>query len=202
MTEIPTATCIYCTERPADGEDKHCAKCRAEQASQSLINNLTDALENFLDDRWAPHRHGYRPSYYLTRPAFDDATFDRIEAAYNQIVAGARQLIDWPWASRWRCIPACGGSHPHASWASSRESSGDTPTTKTRATRPGGSCSKTGNAYEESNHDDRNPVHHRRFQEVCVRQGAVPGVASSRDDRRLHDRSRQMKTRCITNSTS
>jgi hypothetical protein len=47
-----------------------------------------------LDDWWAPHRYGQRPSYYLTEPAFDDATYREIEAAYNQVVAGTKRLIE------------------------------------------------------------------------------------------------------------
>lgn len=94
MTETTAITCYYCKKEPADGEDRFCSVCRAEDACQSLTERLTDALENFLDNRWAPHRYGQRPSYYLKEPAFEDATYREIEAAYNQVVAGTKRLIE------------------------------------------------------------------------------------------------------------
>lgn len=94
MTELTTTTCCYCKKEPADGEDRFCSKCRDEDACQGLTERLTDAQENFLDDRWAPHRYGERPSYYLDAPAFDDLTLCDIVAARNQVVAGTQRLIE------------------------------------------------------------------------------------------------------------
>lgn len=59
--------CMYCKKMPADGEDRCCATCRGENACQDLTERLTKVLENFFDDRWAPHRYGQRPG--TTSPA-------------------------------------------------------------------------------------------------------------------------------------
>ena len=71
-----------------------CDPCRAIWICDRLCDNLTDALENFLDDRWAPHRSGERPSYYLDAPTFDNLTLCDIVAAYNQSVSGTQRLIE------------------------------------------------------------------------------------------------------------
>jgi hypothetical protein len=71
-----------------------CTLSRAEDACQGLTERLTDALENFLDDRWVPHRSGERPSYYLDAPTFDNLTLCDIVAAYNQSVSGTQRLIE------------------------------------------------------------------------------------------------------------
>ena len=63
----------------------------------SLTQTLTDALENFLDDRWFPHKAGYsRPSYYRDAPDFDNplACEATIAGAYHQVVVGVQQLIE------------------------------------------------------------------------------------------------------------
>ena len=80
-----------------DGLDKMCSPCRAEDACIILCETLTDALENFLDDRWFPHEAGKRPAYYRHAPDFgsDPRTYEaEIAAAHHQIVAGVQQLIE------------------------------------------------------------------------------------------------------------
>jgi hypothetical protein len=63
-----------------------------------LTEVLTNALENFLDDRWFPHKAGYsRPSYYRDAPDFPGnpwAYEAKIAEAYQQIVTGVQQLIE------------------------------------------------------------------------------------------------------------
>ena len=90
--------CHYCKKNPADGRDGMCTPCRAEDACISLTETLTDALENFLDDRWFPHEFGYlRPAYYRDAPDFagDPWVYEaKIAGAYQQIVTGAQQLIE------------------------------------------------------------------------------------------------------------
>jgi len=94
--DVVTAACRFC-ESQADGLDRLCTPCRAESACTGLTDDLTDALENFLDARWSPHKYGYRPAYYLDAPAFggDPLAYDaEIAAACQQIAAGAKQLIE------------------------------------------------------------------------------------------------------------
>jgi hypothetical protein len=70
-----TATCRFC-ESQADGLDRLCTPCRAESACTGLSDDLTDALENFLDARWSPHQFGLPPpAYYLDAPAFGGDSF-------------------------------------------------------------------------------------------------------------------------------
>ena len=51
---------------------------------------------NFFDARWAPHRFGsLRPAYYLDAPDFnDESVYGEIVAAYDQVVAAAKRLIE------------------------------------------------------------------------------------------------------------
>jgi hypothetical protein len=90
----PPTECIHC-KRPADGLDGFCSRCRAEDACQDFVENLTNAMEPFLDTRFAPHRHGWpRPAYYLDRPDFEnDTDLAEIQAGYDLIAAGAQKLI-------------------------------------------------------------------------------------------------------------
>ena len=63
----------------------------------SLTETLTDALENFLDDRWFPHKAGdcaavvYRHAPDFDNPLACEAT---IAGAYHQVVVGVQQLIE------------------------------------------------------------------------------------------------------------
>jgi hypothetical protein len=94
--DVVTAACRFC-EGQADGLDRLCTPCRAESACTGLAEDLTDALEEFLDARWSPHEYGRRPAYYLDAPAFggDPLVYDaKIAAACQQIAAGAKQLIE------------------------------------------------------------------------------------------------------------
>lgn len=85
---VPRPPCRDCT-KPADGLDRLCTPCRAESACHSLTETLTDALENFLDDRWFPHEFGHqRPAYYRDAPDFagDPLAYEaRIAGAYAQV---------------------------------------------------------------------------------------------------------------------
>ena len=93
QTPTPNPTCMQC-EEPADGLDRFCTPCRAESACTNLTIDLTNALENFLDARWSPHEFGRsRPAYYLEPPHEFELILPEIEAAYDQIVAGAQRLI-------------------------------------------------------------------------------------------------------------
>ena len=77
--------CPY--EDPADGLDGLCTPCRAEAACTGLTNDLTNALESFLDARWSPQDS--RGHYYPKSPAFDGdplAYQDEINAAYAEVL--------------------------------------------------------------------------------------------------------------------
>jgi DNA-binding CsgD family transcriptional regulator len=52
----PMPPCQRCG-KPADGLDYFCTRCRAIHACDLLCDRLTNALENFLDDRWSPHEY-------------------------------------------------------------------------------------------------------------------------------------------------
>src|ERR1700758_4076203 len=70
-TENPMPPCRRCG-KPADGLDYLCTRCRAIWACDQLVNDLTNALECFLENRWAPHEYERpRPAYYHTGPNFD-----------------------------------------------------------------------------------------------------------------------------------
>ena len=65
MTDAP------CRRRgkPACGHDQMCGRCRAIWACDRMSDGPTNALENFLDARWAPHEYGKpRPAYYGDLP--------------------------------------------------------------------------------------------------------------------------------------
>lgn len=98
LSLAPTPPCRHCKKRLADGLDQLCTPCRAESACTSLTETLTNALENFLDDRWDPHEFGCQlPAYYRDSPDFDGdpLTYEtKIAAAYDQIVTGVQQLIE------------------------------------------------------------------------------------------------------------
>ncbi len=104
--------CRRFCENQADGLDGLCTPCRAESACIGLTEDLTAALENFLDARWAPHKYGYRrPAYYLDAPAFggDPLVYDaEIAAACQQIAAGAKRLIELALGR-----PVSVEAHPH-----------------------------------------------------------------------------------------
>lgn len=91
-------TCRRFCESQADGLDGLCTPCRAGSACAGLAEDLTAALEEFLDARWSPHTYGHpRPAYYLDAPAFggDPLVYDaEIAAACQQMAAGAKQLIE------------------------------------------------------------------------------------------------------------
>ena len=92
----PEGPCRRCG-KPADGLDQLCDPCRAIWACDRLCDNLTNALENFADDRWAPHEYGKpRPAYYLDAPNFggDPAPYmAQITTAHTQLAAAASRLV-------------------------------------------------------------------------------------------------------------
>ena len=92
----PEGPCRRCG-KPADGLDQMCDPCRAIWACDRLCDSLTNALENFLDDRWAPHEYGKpRPAYYVDKPNFDGDPapyMARIATAHMQIAAAASRLV-------------------------------------------------------------------------------------------------------------
>jgi hypothetical protein len=94
--ESPMPPCRRCG-KPADGLDHLCTRCRAIWACDHLVDDLTNALENFLDARWSPHEYDQpRPAYYLTRPNFDgdpEYHMHQIAAAQTQLAAAASRLI-------------------------------------------------------------------------------------------------------------
>jgi hypothetical protein len=67
QTPTPMRPCLLC-KKPADTPDGMCTPCRAEIACANLCQGLTDTMEDFLDDRWAPHKFG---DYYYDAPIFD-----------------------------------------------------------------------------------------------------------------------------------
>ncbi len=54
MTDLTTTTCRSCKEL-ADDQDGSCSICRAEATCAELAENVTDALEAFLDAWYSPH---------------------------------------------------------------------------------------------------------------------------------------------------
>ena len=92
----PMPQCRRCG-KPADGLDHLCTRCRAIRACDRLVNDLTSALECFLDNRWAPHEYEQpRPAYYHTRPNFDGDQkehLQQIAAAHTQLAAAASRLV-------------------------------------------------------------------------------------------------------------
>jgi hypothetical protein len=55
--------------KPACGHDQMCGRCRAIWACDRMSDGPTNALENLLDARWAPHEYGKpRPAYYGDLP--------------------------------------------------------------------------------------------------------------------------------------
>jgi hypothetical protein len=110
LTVVPPIPCRHCGKNQADDGDGLCTPCRAESACTDLTENITGALENFLDARWWPHDG--RGNYYRDAPAFkypasapirnltEGEGQDRrgeymkaIAAAYDQVVAGVQRLI-------------------------------------------------------------------------------------------------------------
>src|ERR1700761_7261424 len=111
LTLVPTIPCRHCGKNQADDGDGLCTPCRAESACTDLTENITDALENFLDARWWPHDG--RGNYYRDAPAFKfpasappfeispkekdkiaaEEYMKAIGAAYDQVVAGVQRLI-------------------------------------------------------------------------------------------------------------
>jgi len=92
MTNLTTTTCRCCPE-PADAQDGFCSVCRAENACTDLTQNVTNALEIFLDARYSPHEG---PAYYRKSPAFDpDAPeLTEIAAACEQVTEGVKRLLE------------------------------------------------------------------------------------------------------------
>jgi hypothetical protein len=92
MTEPTSTTCRYCG-KPADDQDGMCSVCRAEAACTELTENVTEALETFLDARYSPHNG---PACYRKSPAFDENApeFIEIAAACEQVTAGVKRLIE------------------------------------------------------------------------------------------------------------
>jgi hypothetical protein len=63
----PMPQCRRCG-KPSDGLDHLCTRCRAIWACDQLVNDLTNSLECFLENRWAPHEYEQqRPAYYHTK---------------------------------------------------------------------------------------------------------------------------------------
>ncbi|WP_310773649.1 hypothetical protein [Mycobacterium sp. Z3061] len=90
MTQL-TATCTSCRES-ADEQDRSCSGCRAERACTELTENVTAALEIFLDAVYSPHSG---PVYYRRSPAFekDAPELAEIATACEQVTAGVKRLI-------------------------------------------------------------------------------------------------------------
>ena len=101
----PLATCSSCGKTQADGLDGWCTPCRSISACHGLCQDLTDALENFLDARWAPHEAGMRrPAYYLDEPDFGDRWAEHmaeIIEAHAQIGAVADRLVRLAMGPAW-----------------------------------------------------------------------------------------------------
>jgi hypothetical protein len=93
---IRSVVCRRCG-KPADNLDQLCDPCRAIWACDRLCDDLTNALENFLDNRWCPHEYGKRrPAYYLDRPSFGDDEAEcmaQITTAHRQVAAAAARLV-------------------------------------------------------------------------------------------------------------
>jgi hypothetical protein len=98
MTDEPSPMppCRGCG-KPADGLDHLCTRCRAIRACDQLVNDLTNALECFLDNRWSPHEYDRpRPAYYHTMPNFDGDPvqhLQQITAAHTQLAAATSRLV-------------------------------------------------------------------------------------------------------------
>jgi hypothetical protein len=92
MTDLTSSTCWCCFE-PADDQDGFCSACRAEEACTDLTENVSNALENFLDARYSPHDG---PVYYRESPVFDKDAPELIEiaAACEQVTAGVKRLME------------------------------------------------------------------------------------------------------------
>jgi hypothetical protein len=111
LTVVPPIPCRHCGKNQADDGDGLCTPCRAESACIGLADDITGALENFLDARWWPHDG--RGNYYREAPAFKfpagAPSFEisvkekdkiaaheymrAIAAAYDQVVNGVQRLI-------------------------------------------------------------------------------------------------------------
>ncbi len=93
MTELTTTTCRWCKEL-ADDQDGFCSVCRAESACTELTEDVTGALEVFLDARYSPHNGS--GGYYRKSSAFDrDAPeLTEIAVACEQVTAGVKRLIE------------------------------------------------------------------------------------------------------------
>jgi hypothetical protein len=92
----PMPPCRRCG-KPDDGLDHLCTRCRAIWAWDQLVNDLTNALENFLDNRWAPHEYGRpRPAHYHTKPNFDGdhkQHLEQITTVHAQLASAASRLV-------------------------------------------------------------------------------------------------------------
>ena len=90
----------------ADGLDLLCGHHRAVWACRGLSNDITNAVENFLDARFCPHRHGEAtPSYYLDKPDFGEAGergMAEIIEAHALIADGVQRLLQLAMGPRWR----------------------------------------------------------------------------------------------------
>jgi hypothetical protein len=88
--------CLVCKKEGADPDRLH-PQCRAILTGHRLCNDLTNALEYFLDFRWSPHEYGKpHPAYWLPKPNFegDEAEYMAvIEEAYEEIAEAADRLI-------------------------------------------------------------------------------------------------------------
>lgn len=92
MTELTTTTCRFCKEL-ADDQDGLCSVCRAESACTELTEDVTTALETFLDARYSPH---IESAYYRKSPVFDEDApeLTEIAAACEQVTAGVKRLME------------------------------------------------------------------------------------------------------------
>jgi hypothetical protein len=125
MTNLTTNSCRSCNEL-ADHQDGLCSVCRAEGACTGLAEDITNALEIFLDARYSPHNG---PAYYRKSPAFgeDAAELTEIGAACEQVTAGVKRLIELalgrkvevdagPWHDFYGCGCAYDGWHACLEW--------------------------------------------------------------------------------------
>jgi hypothetical protein len=92
----PMPQCRRCG-KASDGLDHLCTRCRAIWACDQLVNDLTNALECFLDNRWSPHEYEQpRPAYYHAKPNFDGDQkryVQQIVAAHTQLATAASRLV-------------------------------------------------------------------------------------------------------------
>ncbi len=92
MNQPMPTVCKNCNKL-ADDRDGFCSVCRAESACTDLTEDITAALETFLDARYSPHNG---PVYYRKSPVFhrDASKLTEIAAACEQMTAAVKRLIE------------------------------------------------------------------------------------------------------------